>query len=92
MTLAAFLVAMVGPIMARILSALGLSMVVLGGLTASAGGLKSLVISNLGSLPSAGVQLGGLFGFWEALGIVFGGLTFVITWKSTAGFWALAAK
>lgn len=92
MTIAQFLIALVGPIVARILSTLGLSVVILAGLTGAVSAIKNLVISNIGSMPAAAVGLGGLFGIWECLGIIFGAVTFIVAWKSSAGFWTLAAK
>lgn len=90
MNLAAFLVGLVGPLMARWLASVGLSLVVLTGLTAAVSGLKSQIISNIGAMPAAAVQLGGLMGLWEGIGIWLGAVTFVITWQSTKGFWTLA--
>ena len=90
MNLAAFLVGLVGPLMARWLASVGLSLVVLTGLTAAASGLKSQIIANIGAMPAAAVQLGGLMGLWEGIGIWLGAVTFVITWQSTKGFWTLA--
>lgn len=90
MKLGAFLVGMVGPLMARWLASMGLSLVALTGLAASSTAIKSLVLSNLGSWPADALQLAGLYGCWEALGMIFGAVTFVITWASTKGFWSLA--
>lgn len=90
MAFAAWLVAMVGPVLARILAALGLSLVTLTGLTTAVAGFKSTFMGMVGSLPGDAVQLAGLYGVWEACGMVLGCLTFVITWQSTAGFWKLA--
>lgn len=90
MTLAAFLVGLVGPLMARWLAAMGLSLVSVTGLVVAYDALKSQVVSNIGGLPEKGVQLAGLFGIWEALGIVLGAFVFVMTWRGTAGFWKLA--
>lgn len=90
MPIAAFLVAMVGPMLTRLLAALGVSLVTMAGLTAAATLLKSTLISNLSSLPGDALQLAGLFGVWTALGLALGSVTFVITWKSTTGFMALA--
>ena len=90
MTLAAFLVGMVGPLMARWLAAMGLSLVSVTGLVVAYGALKAQVITNIGGLPAKGVQLAGLFGIWEALGIVLGAFVFVMTWRGTSGFWRLA--
>lgn len=90
MNLASFIVGLVGPVMARWLASAGLSLVVLAGLTAASAQLKAQIISNLGGLPLVAIQLGGLFGLWEAVGIWLGAITFVITWQSTKGFWTLA--
>lgn len=90
MNLAAFLVGLVGPLMARWLASVGLSLVVLTGLTSAVSALKAQIISNLSGLPAVAVQLGGLMGLWEAIGIWLGAVTFVITWQSTKGFWTLA--
>ena len=92
MTVAQFLIALVGPMVARVLSTLGITIVVLAGLTAAATTIKSMVITNLSGLPLAALQLGGLYGLWQGIGMVFGGITFVMSWKAAAGFWAMAAK
>lgn len=90
MNLASFLVGLVGPLMARWLASMGLSLVVLAGLTASVGQLKGLITSNLSGLPLATLQLAGLMGVWEGFGIILGAVTFCVTWASTKGFWSLA--
>lgn len=90
MSLAAFLVGLVGPLAARWLAAMGLSLVSVVGLTAAYATLKAMVIANIGGLPAAAIQLGGLFGIWEALGIILGAFVFVMTWRGTSGFWKLA--
>ncbi|MCH8180601.1 MAG: DUF2523 domain-containing protein [Proteobacteria bacterium] len=90
MNLASFLVGLVGPLMARWLASVGLSLVVLTGLTSAASALKSQISSDLSGLPLVALQLGGLLGLWEAIGIWLGAITFVITWQSTKGFWTLA--
>lgn len=90
MNLASFLVGLVGPLMARWLASVGLSLVVLAGLTASVSQLKGLITSNLSGLPLATLQLAGLMGVWEGFGIILGAVTFCVTWASTKGFWTLA--
>lgn len=90
MNLASFLVGLVGPLMARWLASMGLSLVVLAGLTASVSQLKGLITSNLSGLPLATLQLAGLMGVWEGIGIILGAVTFCVTWASTKGFWTLA--
>jgi hypothetical protein len=76
--------------MARWIASMGLSLVSIAGLSVAYAALKASVISGIGGLPAQAIQLGGLFGIWEAMGIVLGALVFVITWRGTAGFWKLA--
>jgi len=90
MTLAAFLVGLVGPITARWLAAMGLSIITVTGLSAAYAALKAQLLASVGGLPADAVQLAGLFGIWEALGIVLGAFVFVMTWRGTSGFWRLA--
>ena len=90
MSIAAFLVAMVGPLAARLLAAFGVSLVTLAGLVATTATLKALISQSLHSAPGDALQLMGLFGIWTCIGLWFGAITFVITWKSTTGFMALA--
>jgi hypothetical protein len=90
MNLAAFLIGLVGPVMARWLSAMGMSLISVAGMTAAYATLKAQVISNIGGLPAQAIALGGLFGIWEAVGIILGAFVFVMTWRGTSGFWRLA--
>lgn len=90
MNIAAFLIAMVGPVMARWLASMGLSLVSMAGLSIAYYGLRDRLVAAIGGLPGDAVQLAGLFGIWEALGIVLGAFVFVITWRGTSGFWKLA--
>ena len=90
MTLAAFLIGLVGPVMARWIAAMGFSLVTVTGLSVAYSTLKAQVISGIGGLPAVGIQLGALMGIWEALGIILGAFVFVLTWRGTSGFWRLA--
>ena len=90
MGFAAFLVAMVGPMVARMIAALGVSLVTISGLVATTALLKSTMVSQLASLPGDGLELAGLFGIWTCMGMVLGSITFVVTWRGTTGFIALA--
>lgn len=90
MNLAAFLVAMVGPLVARLLASLGVSLVVMAGLVGAMAVLKSTMLSNLNALPSDALLLGGLLGIWQCVGMVLGAYTFCITWAGTKGFIGLA--
>ncbi|MDO8447546.1 MAG: DUF2523 family protein [Rhodoferax sp.] len=66
---------MMAPLVARILIALGFSVVSIVGVTAVLGQLKSSFISQAMALPAAGLQLGLLAGLGVALGIIFGAVT-----------------
>jgi hypothetical protein len=88
--LAAWFIAMVGPTVARVLASLGLTVITLTGLTVAFDALKAQVVTGVASLPATALQLGGLFGLWEGLGIELGALAFCITWQSTKGFWSFA--
>lgn len=90
MTWALWLVGLVGPIVSRVLLSLGLSLVAVTGATAAASTLKATILSSFGAMPSAAVQLAGLFGIWEALGVWFGAITFVLTWHAATSSWGLA--
>jgi hypothetical protein len=70
---------------ARILASLGVSLVSLAGLTAAFDALKGQVIANIGGLPAAAIQLGGLFGIWQSFGLVLGAVLFVLTWNNAGG-------
>jgi hypothetical protein len=90
MQIAAFLVAMVGPLLVRLLASLGVSLITITGLVATTALLKSTMISALGGVPGDGLQLAGLFGIWTCVGLALGSITFVVTFKATSGFMALA--
>lgn len=90
MNVAAFLVGLVGPLMARWLASMGLSLVVLAGLTAGVDQLKGTLMSSLTGWPATALQLGGILGVWESLGMILGAVTFVVTWHATKGFWTFS--
>lgn len=92
MSWATFLIGLVGPLTARVLASLGLSLVSMAGLTAALVTLKGMVHDNLASLPADTLQLGGLFGLWYCIGIWLGAVTFCVTWASTKGVWTLGKK
>lgn len=78
------LASLAAPIAARVLIALGLSVVTVVGVSASVSALKDLALAKIGTLPVAALQLGGLLGLWEGLGMVFGAVTFAVTyWNLT---------
>lgn len=90
MNLTTWLLSMVGPVAARVLAALGVSFVSVTGLAVAVTTLRDLVLTQLGALPLAALQLLGLFGVWEALGMLFGCVTFVISWRSIGSTWRIA--
>lgn len=79
MNFAAFLASMAAPLVARVLMALGFSVIAVTGVTVAIQQLKDLVVNNLGNAPVAVLQLGGELGAWVGLGMVFGAITFAIT-------------
>lgn len=90
MTIATWLVAMVGPLLARLLVALGVTLVTITGATVAVTTLADQVKGSIGGLPSDALQLGGLLGCWQAIGIMLGAITFILTFKAASGFMSLA--
>lgn len=86
MNLSSWLIAMVGPLTARLLAALGLSLVSVAGLAAALSTLRTTIMGGLDGLPLAALQLGGLLGIWEALGIALGAVAFVVAWHGTSAW------
>jgi Protein of unknown function (DUF2523) len=79
MNLYAFFANLAGPIAARVLMAMGMGVISVTGVTAAVDTLKAQIIDNLGAAPMAALQLAGLSGCWVALGLVFGAVTFAVT-------------
>jgi Protein of unknown function (DUF2523) len=77
--LLAAIAGLAGPMFARVLLAIGFSVVTLGGVQAAVSGLKGQLMSYLGAAPSAGLQLAGLAGVWEGLGMVLGAVSFTVS-------------
>lgn len=67
------------PILSRILVALGLSVVTVAGASAVIAALRSTLMSYLGAAPVAGLQVAGLAGVWQGLGMIFGAITFIMS-------------
>lgn len=76
------LAALAGPITARVLIALGFSVVTLTGVDAAIGTVKEEIIANLADAPMAALQLAGLSGCWSAMAMIFGAMTFAVTYWS----------
>lgn len=82
MSLLAGLLSLTGPILSRILAALGFSVVVVSGVDLVMGRLKDQIVSFISQGPADGIQLAGLAGAWVALGWLFGGVTFAVSYWS----------
>lgn len=79
MNFAAFLASMAAPLVARVLMALGFSVITVTGVTIAVQQLKDLVVNAFGDAPVSILQLGGLLGAWQGLGMLFGAITFAVT-------------
>lgn len=71
------------PVLARVLVALGMSVVTITGVTVVVDQVKQEIAFNLGAGPYAALQLAGLAGCWSALGLVFGAMTFAVSYWAT---------
>lgn len=80
MGLLAGLAALAQPILARVLMALGMSVVTLTGTHVALEKIQALVISNLGDGSMAALQLAGLAGAWTGLGMVWGSVSFAASY------------
>lgn len=80
MQLLPILLSLVGTIVARVLFAMGLTMLTLTGVLSAWQSLRDMIIANLGLMPLAALQLAGLLGAWHGLGIVFGAITFAVNY------------
>ncbi|OGS94419.1 MAG: hypothetical protein A3H31_01620 [Gallionellales bacterium RIFCSPLOWO2_02_FULL_57_47] len=70
----AFLAASIGPIVTRVLLALGLGTVTYVGLQAAFDSARNLVISNYGQMHGAAMQLADLAGVGQTIGILLGAM------------------
>jgi len=75
MAIGTWLAAMMSPLVARVLMALGFSVVSVVGVSTVLATLKSSFISQALALPAAGLQLGLLAGMGVGFGIIFGAVT-----------------
>lgn len=72
MTLVTMLMGLIGPLVSRALLYLGITAVTLTGVQTAFGVLLSSMQSGYGSLPPAVLQLAGLAGMPDALGLIWG--------------------
>lgn len=75
MGIGTWLGAMMQPLVAKVLMALGFSVISVVGVSTALAQIKGLLIANLMGVPAAGLQLALLAGTGEALGILFGAIT-----------------
>lgn len=74
------------PMVARVLMALGFSVVTISGVTMSWAVIKTQIVGSLSAQSGAYVQLAGLGGVWVALGAIIGAMSFSVA------FWGLTAS
>lgn len=72
MTIAAWFLAMIGPLVVRGIIALGFTAVTLTGLTALTNQLVEMAQNNWSALPASVIQLASLSGIPEVLGLILG--------------------
>ena len=86
MKLGAWLVSLVGPALARVLTALGFSVISIVGFDVAFNQVKDLVVSNLNGLPSSIIGLALYLWIGKGLGIVFGACaTKLALWQISNG-------
>lgn len=84
-TLLAGLLSIAGSITARVLLSLGFSVLTITGLSAAVSSLKGSILGSLAGAPPAVLQLAGLAGAWDALGLVLGAVSFALSyWTLTS--------
>lgn len=85
MKIGTWLMAMMQPLLAKILVSLGFSVVTITGLTAAITGLRDQVVGSVNSLPAEMLQLFLLSGGGVAFGIITGAITTkLLLWQITS--------
>lgn len=74
-TIATFLMGMIGPLVIKALIALGIGLVTFTGVTTALDGLIQMAVSNWAGVSPVVLQLAGLAGIPECLGIIAGAMT-----------------
>ena len=69
-----------GSVVARVLLSLGMAVVTVTGVAVVISTAKAQMLSSLGAIPTAAMQLIGLSGGWIALGIIFGAMTTCVSY------------
>lgn len=85
MNWATFLIALVGPLAVKVVTALGMSIVTFTGVTAALQGLIGMAVSNWASVPAGVLALSSLAGVPQGLGIIAGAMT------ARVGMWVVAS-
>lgn len=92
MSIAAFLLAMVGPIVIRAIIALGFTVLTFTGVAVVVGQLVSAAQANWAAMPAGVLQLAALSGIPTGLGMVFGALAAVWAIQQASGLKKLVLK
>lgn len=79
MKIGTWLMAMVQPLLAKILIGLGLQVVTITGVVASITAIKTLFLNSMMAVPAAAFQLALLAGVGEGFGMIFGAIAFRLT-------------
>jgi hypothetical protein len=80
----AALAALAQPILARVLLALGFSVVTLAGVGGVVSQLRDLLIDKLGDAPTEALAIAGLAGVWDGLAMMLGSVSFAVAyWTAT---------
>jgi hypothetical protein len=85
-TIAAWLLALVGPLVVRGVIALGFTAVVFTGVTLTANQLVQTAQENWSQMSATVIQLATLSGIPEVLGMLFGAVVAVFTARASVGF------
>jgi len=84
----AWVASAIGPIVARVLLALGLTIITVKGADIAFDQVKQRLFNEIGSLPNDIALIGGLFGVWEGMGLVIGAASFVVSYMMAAKFFS----
>lgn len=79
-SLAIWLAALLPSIAARVLASLGFGIIAVAGVAEAMSAIKTIIVTNLQGAPAAIVGLLSLAGVGDAIGILFGGFTFVLSY------------
>lgn len=71
-----WLAALMEPLVAKVLVALGMQVVTISGVTLAITAIKNIFLAQMGAVPAAGFQLALLAGVGEGFGMIFGAIAF----------------